>query len=76
VILALYGIIYALKNKIPVTCKFNARAFLVTLRLFLDAYSSGAYFGGIYGGFVTATEAAALAVVYALIIEVFCVPLL
>lgn len=72
VILALYGIIYAFKNKIPVTCKFNFRAFLVTLKdSFWTLIAPVLILGGIYGGFVTPTEAAALAVVYVLIIEVF-----
>lgn len=72
VILALYGIIYAIKNKIPVMGRFNAKVFLAALKdSFWTILAPVFILGGIYGGFVTPTEAAALVVVYALIIEVF-----
>ncbi|TWH57313.1 C4-dicarboxylate transporter DctM subunit [Desulfitobacterium sp. LBE] len=72
VILAAYGVFYAIKNKIPVTGKFNLKAFLKSLKEgFWTIIAPVLILGGIYGGFVTPTEAAALAVVYALIIEVF-----
>jgi len=72
VILALYGVYYAIKNKIPVIGKFNPKAFLAALKDSVwTIIAPIIILGGIYGGFVTPTEAAALAVVYALIIEVF-----
>jgi len=72
VILALYGVIYAIKNKIPVTGKFNPKTFLAALKDgFWTLLAPVIILGGIYGGFVTPTEAAVLAVVYALIVEVF-----
>lgn len=72
VILALYGIYYAIKNKIPVTGKFDMKTFVVALKDSIwTILAPIIILGGIYGGFVTPTEAAALATAYALIIEVF-----
>ncbi|HHV65982.1 MAG TPA: TRAP transporter large permease [Peptococcaceae bacterium] len=72
VILALYGIYYAIKNKIPVTGKFDMKTFVAALKDSIwTILAPIIILGGIYGGFVTPTEAAALATVYALIVEVF-----
>jgi C4-dicarboxylate transporter DctM subunit len=72
VVLALYGIYYAIKNKIPVTGKFDMKVFAAALKDSIwTVLAPIIILGGIYGGFVTPTEAAALATVYALIIEVF-----
>lgn len=72
VVLAIYGIYYAIKNKIEVADKFNVKNFLANLKSsFWVLLTPVIILGGIYGGFVTPTEAAALAVLYVFFIEVF-----
>jgi len=72
VILAIYGVFYAIKNKIQIKKSFNIKELFYGLKESIFVLLTPVIIlGGIYGGFVTPTEAAALAVVYILIVEVF-----
>ena len=70
--LALYGLYYAIKNNISISSKFNFKTLLVRLKESIwTILAPIIILGSIYGGFVTPTEAAVLAVGYIFIIEVF-----
>lgn len=72
VLFALYGIGYSIVKKIPITIKFNPRMLFKRLKeAFWALLTPILILGSIYGGFMTPTEAAALAVAYVFIIEVF-----
>jgi C4-dicarboxylate transporter, DctM subunit len=69
--LALYIVFHALRNRVPVTSGFQWPAFLRSTRQVL--WSLGApllILGGIYSGIFTPTEAAGMAVVYAMVVSV------
>lgn len=70
--LGVYGIFYSIKNKLPTSEKFDLKYSLEHFkRASLVLFTPIIILGGIYGGFVTPTEAAALAVLYIFIIEAF-----
>lgn len=69
--LALYIVFHALRNRVPVTSGFQWPTFLRSTRQVL--WSLGApllILGGIYSGIFTPTEAAGMAVVYAMVVSV------
>lgn len=69
--LALYIVFHALRNRVPVTSGFRWPNFLRATRQVL--WSLGApllILGGIYSGIFTPTEAAGIAVVYAMVVSV------
>lgn len=71
-LLAIYSLFYAIRRGIGASRHFSAAAALQALRragwaLLLPAI----ILGGIYSGFFTATEAAAVSVVYAMFVEVW-----
>lgn len=69
--LALYIVFHALRNHVPVTSGFQWPIFLSSTRQVL--WSLGApllILGGIYSGIFTPTEAAGIAVVYAMVVSV------
>lgn len=71
IFLALYIVFHALRNRVPVTSGFQWPTFLRSTRQVL--WSLGApllILGGIYSGIFTPTEAAGMAVVYAMVVSV------
>lgn len=69
--LGLYIVFHALRNRVPVTSGFQWPTFLRSTRQVL--WSLGApllILGGIYSGIFTPTEAAGMAVVYAMVVSV------
>jgi C4-dicarboxylate transporter DctM subunit len=71
IFLALYIVFHALRNHVPVTSGFQWSTFLRSTRQVL--WSLGApllILGGIYSGIFTPTEAAGIAVVYAMVVSV------
>jgi len=72
VILCIYSYIYAKRHKIPTLPKVPRKERLIALKeSLLSLGMIVIILGGIYGGICTATEAAAIACIYAIVIEVF-----
>lgn len=72
IILSLWAIYQSPKNEKSIYKKFDLKEFLKALRAaWLEALLPVAVLVGIYGGFVTVTEAAAFTALYVFIIEVF-----
>lgn len=71
-IMSIYGVYYGRKNKMEVYEPFSIKNVLVTAKDAIWAiFMPIIILGGIYGGIFTPTEAAAVAVVYALIVGLF-----
>ena len=72
VIFAIYVLIYAYKNDLPAKPRSSAKQIRDTLRIGIWALLMPVIvLGSIFGGIATATESAALAVVYTLIVSKF-----
>ena len=72
VLFSLYSVYYSRKHDIPTLPKANWRERFLAFRKAGPAVLFPVLIvGGIYGGFVSPTEVAALAVLYALVLEVF-----
>lgn len=72
VVLIIYSFVYAKRKKLPTLPEMPMREKLKALKeAILSLGMIVIIIGGIYGGICTATEAAALAAMYAVIIEVF-----
>lgn len=71
-ILSAWAVYNSPKNTVSVSKKFILKDFLVALKeAWLEALLPVAVLVGIYGGFVTVTEAAAFTALYVFVIEVF-----
>ena len=72
VAMCIYAYVYAKKNNLPKGERFNLKNFVVATRdAFWALLMPIIILGGIYSGVFTATESAAVAVVYGLIVSIF-----
>lgn len=68
----IYGVVYAYVHKLPKMERATFKDFLLALKN--SGFSLGLpviILGGIYGGIMTPTESAAVAVIYAIVVEMF-----